>query len=57
MLILTRKVGEGIRIGDDIRISIMPNPNSRSRQVRVGIEAPKHIKVLRNELEKDSGNR
>ena len=57
MLILTRKVGEGIRIGDDIKISIMPNPNSRSRQVRVGIEAPKHIKVLRNELEKDSGNR
>ena len=57
MLILTRKVGEGIRIGDDIKISIMPNPNSRSRQIRIGIEAPKHIKVLRNELEKDSGNR
>ena len=57
MLVLSRRVGESIRIGDDIQVFIMPNPSSRSRQVRIGIEAPKNVKILRTELEKDSGNR
>lgn len=47
MLILTRKIGEGIFLGDDIRISIL---EIRGKQIRIGIEAPSHIVVLREEI-------
>lgn len=47
MLILTRKEGEGIRLGDDIRIVLV---QLRGNQVRLGIECPKNMRVLREEL-------
>lgn len=47
MLILTRKSGEGINIGDDIKITIM---EIKGRQVRVGIEAPPELIVHREEI-------
>ena len=47
MLILTRKSGQGFRIGDDIEITITEVSGDK---VRVGIEAPKEVKVLRSEL-------
>ena len=47
MLILTRKEGEGIRLGDDIRIVLV---QLRGNQVRLGIECPKNMRVLRDEL-------
>ncbi len=47
MLILTRKLGEGLFIGDDIRITVV---EIRGKQVRLGIEAPSHIVVLREEI-------
>lgn len=47
MLILTRKIGEAIRIGDDIQIFIL---NVNHLQVKIGIQAPKNIRVLREEL-------
>lgn len=47
MLILTRKVNETIRIGDDISIMILGIKNN---QVRVGIDAPKDIAVHREEI-------
>ncbi len=47
MLILTRKIGEGIILGDDIRISIM---EIRGKQIRIGIEAPSDVVVLREEI-------
>ncbi|MHB8066773.1 MAG: carbon storage regulator CsrA [Desulfobaccales bacterium] len=47
MLILTRKIGEGIILGDDIRISIM---EIRGKQIRLGIEAPSDVVVLREEI-------
>ncbi len=47
MLILTRKVGEGIRIGADISLVIK---EVRGRQVRVAIEAPSTMPVFREEL-------
>lgn len=47
MLILTRKIGEGIILGDDIRISIM---EIRGKQIRIGIEAPTDVVVLREEI-------
>lgn len=47
MLILTRKTGQGFRIGDDIEITITEISGDK---VRVGIDAPKEIKILRTEL-------
>lgn len=47
MLVLTRKTGETITIDGEIKIQIV---QVRGRQVKVGIEAPKHKKVERGEL-------
>lgn len=47
MLILTRKEGEGIRLGDQIRIVLV---QLKGNQVRLGIECPNNIRVLREEL-------
>jgi carbon storage regulator len=47
MLILTRKIGEGLMIGDEISIIIL---EVRGNQIRLGIEAPVDIPVLRSEL-------
>ena len=47
MLVLTRKVGEKIQIGDDITILIM---EVKGKQVRLGIEAPPAVKVHREEI-------
>ena len=46
MLCLTRKAGESIKIGDDITIVII---DSRG-QVKIGIDAPKDVVILRSEL-------
>jgi carbon storage regulator len=47
MLVLSRKTSERILIGDDIAITIVRiGPNS----VRIGIEAPKGMNILREEL-------
>lgn len=47
MLNLTRKDGETIIIGDNIRIKFL---ECRRGRVRVGIEAPEGVKILRGEL-------
>jgi len=47
MLVLTRKSGEGIRVGDDIRVIVT---EIREGQVRLGIEAPKSIGIYRDEV-------
>ena len=47
MLVLTRKVGEKIQIGDHITILIM---EVKGKQVRLGIEAPPDVKVHREEI-------
>ena len=47
MLVLTRKQREEIRIGDDITITIL---RVKGQSVRVGVEAPRQVKVLRAEL-------
>ena len=49
MLILSRKVGEKIAIGDDVTIVV--NRISGNR-VALGIHAPKHVRVVRGELER-----
>jgi carbon storage regulator len=47
MLILSRRINEKIMIGDDISISII---EIRGDQVRVGVDAPKTVKVFRQEV-------
>jgi len=47
MLILTRKLGEKIAIGDDITITVV---EIRGTQIKLGIEAPKHIEIHRQEV-------
>ncbi|UYZ21611.1 carbon storage regulator CsrA [Mesobacillus jeotgali] len=47
MLVLTRKNGETIKIGDDIEITIV---SSKNDQVKIGIKAPKNIEILRKEI-------
>ena len=47
MLILTRKSGEGIKIGEDISVVIL---DIKGNQVRIGIDAPKDTQVHRDEV-------
>lgn len=47
LLILTRKIGEAVAIGDDIQISIV---EVKGTQVKLGIQAPKSIEVHREEI-------
>jgi len=47
MLILTRKINEAIRLGEDIRIVLV---QIKGGQVRLGIECPPNVRVLREEL-------
>ena len=47
MLILTRKVGEVIMIGEDIVVKVL---GVRSGQVKIGIEAPRELPVHRHEI-------
>ncbi|MDP5325240.1 MAG: carbon storage regulator [Litorivicinaceae bacterium] len=48
MLVLTRRVDESIRIGDNIRITVVKIKGTQ--QICVGIDAPRDVPVLREEL-------
>ena len=47
MLVLTRKIGEVIRINDEITMTVLAVKNN---QVRIGVEAPKDVQVHREEV-------
>ena len=47
MLVLTRRVHERIVIGDDVTVTVL---EVRGDQVRLGIEAPRDVKVFREEV-------
>ena len=50
MLVLTRKPGESIRIGEDVLITVFQTEAQNRGRVKIGIEAPKSITILREEL-------
>lgn len=47
MLVLTRKPNQAIQIGDDIEIKILA---VEGEQVKIGIDAPKHVEIHRKEI-------
>ena len=47
MLILTRRTGETIMVGDDIMVTVL---GIKGNQVRVGIKAPRNVPVHREEI-------
>ena len=47
MLILTRRIGEVVRIGDDISITVL---GVQGHQIRIGISAPRQVPVHREEV-------
>jgi len=47
MLVLTRTSGEGIRIGDNVRVVVV---EIKDNKVKLGIEAPQHLAIHRDEV-------
>lgn len=47
MLVLTRKNGQSIQIGENIRITVL---DVQGEQVKIGIEAPKSLEIYRSEI-------
>lgn len=47
MLVLTRKVGEEIQIGEDIEITVL---SVKGDQIKFGINAPKNVEIYRKEI-------
>ncbi|KXU36388.1 carbon storage regulator [Ventosimonas gracilis] len=59
MLILTRRIGETLMVGDDVAITVL---GVKGNQIRLGVDAPKDVSVHREEIyqriqrERDDGN-
>lgn len=47
MLILTRRIGETLMIGDEVSVTVL---GVKGNQVRIGVNAPRHVSVHREEI-------
>jgi carbon storage regulator len=47
MLVLSRKIGQTIKIGDDVNITVLA---VQGKQIRIGIDAPREVSVHREEV-------
>lgn len=47
MLILTRRIGESLMIGDEVTVTVL---GVKGNQVRLGVNAPRHVAVHREEI-------
>ncbi|MBQ8786255.1 MAG: carbon storage regulator [Oscillospiraceae bacterium] len=47
MLVITRKNNEGLRIGENITVTVVETSKDR---VKIGIDAPSNVRIIRNEL-------
>ena len=47
MLVLTRKIGESIKINEDVKITVI---DIKGKNIRLGIEAPRETKIYREEV-------
>lgn len=47
MLILTRRIGESLMVGDEVTVTVL---GVKGNQVRIGVDAPKHVAVHREEI-------
>ena len=47
MLVLTRKLGEVIRVGDDVTVRVL---EVKGNQVRLGVDAPAEVRIYREEI-------
>ena len=47
MLVITRKNGEGLLIGENVRVTVVETAKDR---VKIGIDAPSDVRIIRNEL-------
>ena len=54
MLVLGRKVGEQITINENITITLL---SMQGNQVKIGISAPKEVKIVRNEIKEVNHNK
>jgi carbon storage regulator len=52
MLILTRREGESVRIGEDVTVTVL---RVKGGQVRIGVNAPKNVAVQREEISERTG--
>ncbi len=51
MLILTRRVGETLVIGENVKLTVL---SVKGNQIRLGVEAPKSVSIQRSELSTDN---
>ena len=47
VLILTRRVGESVKINEDITVTVL---GIKGNQIRIGVDAPRHVSVHREEI-------
>ena len=51
-LVITRKPGQSFTIGNDITITVLENTQKNSKAIRLAIDAPKELSILRDDIKR-----